>query len=240
MTEYNADFIIDKLKSILGKVTDEEKAQMSELSELDADTKNVKLEIAKVDREKFIKGIQPILYHKQMLCCREGLPNLIEIYENHKDYKIVNLEIPSQNQPLWWITFKSLNTEAMKTTRDHYVNSRLSTKPTIDMTPLWSIEELKTYSQSGQNPPMKHLLSNMKLLTSYIPHKKDEIFVKCWTCNKVKGTLKCGKCKVARYCSPSCQKGDWHRHKKMCMSSPIKESSELPLSSDKNPSSPST
>jgi hypothetical protein len=39
----------------------------------------------------------------------------------------------------------------------------------------------------------------------------------CYNCNKVWiGHMHCGKCKVASYCTRSCQEQDWKRHKKWC------------------------
>jgi hypothetical protein len=39
----------------------------------------------------------------------------------------------------------------------------------------------------------------------------------CYHCNKVWiGHLRCANCKVASYCTKSCQKQDWRRHKKWC------------------------
>jgi hypothetical protein len=39
----------------------------------------------------------------------------------------------------------------------------------------------------------------------------------CYNCNKVWiGHLHCAKCKVASYCTRSCQEQDWKRHKKWC------------------------
>jgi len=34
----------------------------------------------------------------------------------------------------------------------------------------------------------------------------------CWVCDKGFGTLSCGKCHVAKYCSKECQLTDWIRH----------------------------
>lgn len=34
----------------------------------------------------------------------------------------------------------------------------------------------------------------------------------CWVCDKGFGTLSCGKCRVAKYCSKECQLADWVRH----------------------------
>jgi len=34
----------------------------------------------------------------------------------------------------------------------------------------------------------------------------------CWVCDKGFGTLSCGKCRVAKYCSKECQLADWIRH----------------------------
>ena len=32
---------------------------------------------------------------------------------------------------------------------------------------------------------------------------------RCWNCLKPSATMSCGACRVARYCSPACQKADW-------------------------------
>mmetsp|Transcript_23956 Transcript_23956/g.30162 ORF Transcript_23956/g.30162 Transcript_23956/m.30162 type:complete len:108 (-) Transcript_23956:271-594(-) len=37
----------------------------------------------------------------------------------------------------------------------------------------------------------------------------------CFTYNKDK-LMKCGGCRVVKYCSPECQKMDWKNHKKHC------------------------
>ena len=53
--------------------------------------------------------------------------------------------------------------------------------------------------------------------------KKDKIFLQAFLCDHCfktstgeKGLLKCGKCKVARYCNRECQKADWSTHKPRC------------------------
>jgi hypothetical protein len=39
----------------------------------------------------------------------------------------------------------------------------------------------------------------------------------CDQCGKVQiGHLRCGRCKIASYCTKTCQKQDWRRHKKWC------------------------
>ncbi|EPY38800.1 MYND finger domain-like protein [Angomonas deanei] len=45
---------------------------------------------------------------------------------------------------------------------------------------------------------------------------------RCFKCNKEgaggKPLMRCSKCKVAKYCSPECQRADWFIHKKVCAS----------------------
>ena len=38
----------------------------------------------------------------------------------------------------------------------------------------------------------------------------------CWQCMGYKGTVTCGLCKVARYCSKQCQEAHWNIHKHQC------------------------
>ena len=40
-------------------------------------------------------------------------------------------------------------------------------------------------------------------------------YLKCENC-EVKGKMRCGKCKTARYCSQNCQKTHWKVHKEKC------------------------
>lgn len=236
-----ADDIINKLKEIIGKVTDEEKKQMLELKELENDSKGVVPEIVQIDRDKFIKGIQPVLYHKEMLCCAGGFPALIENFENNKDFKIVHVDPPIEGTKEWWITFKALNTDAMQMIKKRYIDSRLNTRITIDMYPLYTKEEKIWYKdRKSGSLPIKHLLSNMRLLTSYVPHKRDPIFTKCWHCNEMKAFKKCSQCTTARYCSKNCQKKDWSNHKKICsrklQNTSAEQSPKFPLGPNENPS----
>ena len=39
----------------------------------------------------------------------------------------------------------------------------------------------------------------------------------CRVCNRA-GTETCGRCSKAKYCSKECQRGDWPKHKKTCIS----------------------
>jgi len=46
----------------------------------------------------------------------------------------------------------------------------------------------------------------------------------CGKCGKeAENMKKCSACKMIRYCSPECQKGDWKAHKKSCKKAAEKE-----------------
>ena len=38
----------------------------------------------------------------------------------------------------------------------------------------------------------------------------------CSVCSSTSGTQKCGRCQLTPYCSTTCQKLDWPKHKKIC------------------------
>ncbi|CAE8582601.1 unnamed protein product [Polarella glacialis] len=38
----------------------------------------------------------------------------------------------------------------------------------------------------------------------------------CWACGKLQKLQRCSGCGIAAYCSPSCQKHDWKKHKPVC------------------------
>lgn len=53
--------------------------------------------------------------------------------------------------------------------------------------------------------------------TSNVPEKRTV----CMACGKIQESLavkfkQCGRCRIARYCSPECQKNAWTSHKSMC------------------------
>lgn len=43
-----------------------------------------------------------------------------------------------------------------------------------------------------------------------------EFNLACVVCGSTKTPKKCSRCKCISYCSPTCQKGDWKRHKAEC------------------------
>jgi len=40
--------------------------------------------------------------------------------------------------------------------------------------------------------------------------------IECGTVEKTRSLSKCSGCNYARYCSPTCQRMDWARHKEQC------------------------
>jgi len=46
---------------------------------------------------------------------------------------------------------------------------------------------------------------------------------RCGKCRKQNVKNKCSKCKHQYYCGEECQKGDWKRHKKECITAPKKK-----------------
>lgn len=42
----------------------------------------------------------------------------------------------------------------------------------------------------------------------------------CGHCSRINAELRCSRCRLVSYCARDCQKADWKKHKKRCMSNP--------------------
>lgn len=83
---------------------------------------------------------------------------------------------------------------------------------------IWSFFENEFHDRT---PNIHTRLTPEKFVTFFesMPfHFECPVTLGCSKCGKKEGPLsKCGKCKVIKYCSAECQKGDWDYHKKVCV-----------------------
>lgn len=60
------------------------------------------------------------------------------------------------------------------------------------------------------------IMQFMKENQIYTSVPLDKLPIKCWECNSMATLHVCGHCRVAKYCSPECQKKAWWIHKSDC------------------------
>lgn len=67
-------------------------------------------------------------------------------------------------------------------------------------------------------PLAKNIIQeNFEAFFPQLQVEKEKIGVGCKACNKLSEKLMvCSACKIAKYCSPECQKKDWSKHKEVC------------------------
>lgn len=49
-----------------------------------------------------------------------------------------------------------------------------------------------------------------------LPEQEEEVSLVCSSCHKPNASKRCGKCRRVRYCDETCQRADWHIHRRYC------------------------
>jgi hypothetical protein len=91
----------------------------------------------------------------------------------------------------------------------------------ITDTTRYNIATFQNYSMPLDRMYQEYALPTPEFFTSnilkpYLEETRKHMVSKCYTCNKEEAVKICSNCKCIAYCSPTCQKEDWRRHKKDC------------------------